>query len=462
MEEILISFATALRERGIRVSPGETLDAVHALALGGMEGRKAVRALLQLTLVKNSPDLPAFEEEFDRFFSYVRQLPAGLDASEILNALIHIVEMEQLTVERSERPDEEGTSLLMDEEVTADDLEELSLSETEDDAGGTEVMVDLDGHRGKLDAPSPSGYDLQNLPSATFFQAGGATKPVAFTPEEISAMGEVVARMLVRIRKDVKRMKEKESRGRLHVVRTIQKNYRHGMVPFLLALRRKRKEKPRLVVFCDVSFSVSHATRFMLLLLHTLQNRVMDVHSFVFNRDLVEITDRLRNMPVNSLLEAIEKGEIVNLDDNSDYGHVFATFKQKHLEGMRGKPAILVLGDGRNNYQEANDWALEEIREKAGYLLWLTPEERETWIRGDCLMELYGTFCDRVEVVPNVEELSRIVEELFCTLYDHDDSRRWKRRRREPAVEEPFDFRNYYTKGNSGAPQLDPEVRRSW
>ncbi|MRR35027.1 VWA domain-containing protein, partial [bacterium] len=283
-----------------------------------------------------------------------------------------------------------------------------------------------------------------------------------FTPEELADIQEVVSRMLVRIRKDVRRMKEKESRGKLHVIRTIQKNYRHGMVPFLLALRRKRKEKPRLVVLCDVSYSVSHATRFMLLLLHTLQNRLMHVRSFIFNRELAEITPMLRNMPVNCLLETIDRGDIVNLDDNTDYGNVFLEFKKKHLENMRGKPAIIILGDARNNYNEANEWALEEIREKAGYMLWLTPEERETWQRGDCLMDRYGAYCDRAEVVRDVDELSRMVEDLFYTLYDHHDTRTWKQARQKPKTEELYDYRTYYTRGSSAAPAFDPTVRREW
>ena len=130
---------------------------------------------------------------------------------------------------------------------------------------------------------------------------------------------------------------------------------------------------------------------------------------------------------------------------------------------MRGKPAIIVMGDGRNNYNEANEWALEEIREKAGYMLWLTPEERELWRRGDCLMELYGSYCDKVEVVSDVDQLSLVVEELLHTLYDHHDTRAWKRRRPAPKEEEPYDYRSYYTRGGSGGKAgFDPEVRRQW
>jgi uncharacterized protein with von Willebrand factor type A (vWA) domain len=464
MERILTRFVTALRERGIRVSPGESIDAVRALTFGYLEDRESVRALLRLTLVKNVNDIPAFEEIFESFFSASERSPFGDDAIDFMGALIHIVEGEQLKADIHKHKEEEGPTLRVDEEVTEEDLKELlGLGEGEEDAEGPEIRVQLDGYRGKKEKSEISDFYMKSPPTVAFHQNWNKSNVVPFTPEELTEMQEVVGRMLVRIRKDVKRMKEEESRGKLHVIRTLQKNYRHDMVPFLLSLRRKRKEKPRLVVFCDVSYSVSHATRFMLLLLHTIQSRVMDVRSFVFNRELAEITEMLRNMPVNCLLETIDKGEVVNLDDNSDFGNVFKTFKEKHLESMRGKPAIIIMGDARNNYNEANEWALEEIREKAGYMLWLTPEERETWQRGDCLIDLYGTYCDKVEVVSNVDELSTVVEELFITLFDQHDTRAWRGRRREAKAEEPYDYRSYYTRGSSSGQQgLDPDVRRQW
>ena len=464
MERVITGFVTALRKEGVRVSPGESLDAVHALALGGMESREEMRASLRLTLVKNVNDFPKFDEVFDWFFTRDQLNPNGYEVSDFLGALIHIVEGEQLKSEEHRTKERDEPLFAVDDELTEEDLKNLmGMEESDDDAAGADLMVQLDGNRDKKKDAAPSDFYMKSPPTMAFHQNQTTRKEPPFTPEELSDMQEVVYRMLMRIRKDVRRMKEMENRGKLHVIRTIQKNYKHGMVPFLLSLRRKRKEKPRLVVFCDLSYSVSHATRFMLLLLHTLQNRLMHVRSFVFNREIVEITDRLRNMPVNCLLETIDKGDVINLDDNSDFGNVFKTFKETYLENLQGKPAVIILGDGRNNYNDANDWALEEIREKAGYLLWLTPEERETWQRGDCLMELYGSYCDRVEVVKSVDELSRIVEDLFCTLYDHNDVRAWKGRRHESTVEEPYDYRSYYTRGNDAAPPaFDPTVRRQW
>jgi uncharacterized protein with von Willebrand factor type A (vWA) domain len=201
----------------------------------------------------------------------------------------------------------------------------------------------------------------------------------------------------------------------------------------------------------------------MLLLLHTLHNQMLDVRSFIFNREVAEITEMLANMPVNDLMAVIDQGDIIDLDENSSFGQVFLTFKKRYLENLRGRPAFIILGDGRNNYGEANDWVLDEIREKARYMLWLTPEERDTWRRGDCLIETYGAYCDKVEVVKTVDELSLVVEDLLRDIYADHAHPIDKKRLQEAKAAEVYDSKDYYTRGNSGAqPAFDPTVRRQW
>jgi hypothetical protein len=191
---------------------------------------------------------------------------------------------------------------------------------------------------------------------------------------------------------------------------------------------------------------------------------MLDVRSFIFNREVAEITEMLANMPVNDLMETIDTGDIVDLDENSSYGEVFLNFKKRYLENLRGRPAFIILGDARNNYGEANDSVLDEIREKARYMLWLTPEERDTWSRGDCLLELYGSYCDRVEVVKTVEDLSLVVEDLLRDIFaDKAEPIDRKRVRDAQAVEE-YDSKDYYTRGTSGSTEFafDPDVRSHW
>jgi uncharacterized protein with von Willebrand factor type A (vWA) domain len=469
MERIITHFVAALRESGIRVSPGESLDAVQALALAGMERRRLTRRLLRLTLVKNVNDIPVFNEVFNRFFSRFQSVDPDVAIPDLLDAAIISMEGEFNYLDQlpGDDHDENGPLLKLDSDINPEDLAELkSLTEIDpDDIDGMEIVVQMKGYRGKAKAPPrPTRRFTQNPLMIALNKSDSTARGITFTPEEQAAMQDVVSRMMLRLRKDMRRMKNDQSRGKLHVIRTIQKNYRYDMIPFQLSLRRKRREKPRLVVLCDVSFSVSHASRFMLLLLHTLHNQLLDVRSFIFNREVAEITEMLANMPVNDLMETIDKGDIVDLDENSSFGQVFLSFKKRYLENLRGRPAFIILGDARNNYDEANDWVLDEIREKARYMLWLTPEDRDTWMRGDCLMDIYGSYCDKVEVVKTVEDLSLVVEDLLRDIYADTAHPIDKKRLREAKAAEVYDSKDYYTRGTSGdsQPSLDPAGRSHW
>jgi uncharacterized protein with von Willebrand factor type A (vWA) domain len=469
MERIIAGFVAALRESGIRVSPGESLDAVQALALCGMEGRRSSRQLLRLTLVKNVNDIPVFNEVFNRFFSRFHYVDPESEVPALLDADVIGMEGGEFTYlnQQQGHDDESGPLLKLDSDISPEDLAELkSLTEIDpDDTDGIEIVVQMKGYRGKAKKPPRSTRRYtQNPLVIELDKAGSVGRGVTFTPEEQAAMQDVVSRMMLRLRKDMKRMKNNQNRGKLHVIKTIQKNYRHDMVPFQVALRRKRREKPRLVVLCDVSYSVSHASRFMLLLLHTLHNQLLDVRSFIYNRDIAEITEMLANMPVNDLMETIDTGDIVDLDENSSFGQVFLKFKKQYLENLRGRPAFIILGDARNNYGDANDFVLDEIREKARYMLWLTPEDRDTWSRGDCLMDLYGSYCDRVEVVKTVDELSLFVEDLLRDIYADKADPLDRGKILAARAAETYDSSDYYHRGTSGSsePSFDPSGRSQW
>jgi len=469
MERIIAGFVSALRESGIRVSPGESLDAVQALALCGMQGRKSSRQLLRLTLVKNVNDIPVFNEVFNRYFSRFHYVDPDSDLPALMDADIIGLEGGEFSYldQQPGHDDEPGPLLKLDSDISPEDLAELkSLTEIDpDDMDGIEIVVQMKGYRGKAKKPpKPSRRYTQNPLVIELDKANSVGRGVTFSPEEQAAMQDVVSRMMLRLRKDMKRMKNNQNRGKLHVIKTIQKNYRHDMVPFQVALRRKRREKPRLVVLCDVSFSVSHASRFMLLLLHTLHNQLLDVRSFIYNRDIAEITEMLANMPVNDLMETIDTGDIVDLDENSSFGEVFLKFKKQYLENLRGRPAFIILGDARNNYGDANDFVLDEIREKSRYMLWLTPEDRDTWSRGDCLMDLYGSYCDRVEVVKTVDELSLFVEDLLRDIYADKADPLDRKKILEAKAAEIYDSSDYYHRGSSAKsePSFDPGGRSQW
>lgn len=464
MEHIISRFVACLREHELRVSPGESIDAVRALGASGMSCRSRVQRVLRMTLVKNAADLPAFDRLFDYFFQPVLDMERASDQMALDDAIFSI-EGQQMLGTNPDLINDDMSLAMVDANFSPEDLRELErLRELDlDQLDGTEMEIRLKGYRDALDRARPSTRPPQTKPmTLAFHQNLGQHRPVNFTRDEIEAMEDAVNRMIVRLKKDIRRVKNMENRGRIHVIRTIQKNYRNGMVPFNLALRRKRKQRPRLVVLCDVSFSVSHASQFMLLLLHTLHNRLMDVRSFIFNADIAEITEMLSNAPINSMLENIDSGAIIDLDDNSNYGHVLHEFKKRYLDNLRGKPAVIFIGDARNNYNEPDDWVLEQLREKAGHMLWLTPEDTHLWQRGDCLIRTYAQHCDRVEVVKSVDDLNNIVESLFRNIY-LDQPNAPSEALDVPTEHEEYDYRSYYRQGAApSVPEFDPTARSHW
>src|SRR5439155_8844183 len=70
MRERILAFVHTLRAAGVRVSVTETLDAVRAVAVAGVE-RDVLREALATTVVKDEGDRPTFDRLFDASFPLV-------------------------------------------------------------------------------------------------------------------------------------------------------------------------------------------------------------------------------------------------------------------------------------------------------------------------------------------------------------------------------------------------------
>lgn len=430
-------FIEVLRQNGIRVSISENLEALRALAEVGVEDRDDFRSALRATLIKSSRDLPAFEDLFEIFFAGLGRLlrqdqdrilarfPSPQAFQEFLGQLLEYLQEQGIEL------NELALAILFRD---AGRLEEMIRQAGQ--AAGTERIRNLlqEGFYtrsalSELDWPAALGQierlldRLKELSDPTPFQSllrayleylttafPGLVREFVRQEREKRAYGErdrlraesladrnfnyLTREEIIRMQDEVKRLAEKlkqvtvirkkeDRRGSFDVKRTFRRNLQYGGVPIKLALQRKKKQKPELILLCDVSDSVRTASRFMLQFVYSVQELFDRVRSFIFVSEIGEVTGLFKEQEINAAIEQALAGQVVNLFAHSNFGHAFSQFHRDHLDAVNSRTTVIIMGDGRNNYNEAKDWTLRDIQTRAKHVYWMNPEGKPSWGFGD-------------------------------------------------------------------------------
>ena len=460
MDERILEFIGDLRRAEVRISPSEALDALAATTEIGLDSREAFKSALGATLIKEGRDRPTFERLFDLYFLDLEALGEGLKKAlgpqdpKIQSQLEQALDDEGLDLD-------ELTDLLLRGEGSE---MEMAIRSGSQNAGLERLMYFLQvGYFSRRIADrfdwSAIERDLERL--MQLLEARGldpgqlarirnyldlrleafrrmirqhverelerrawrqgekltrevlADKPLfALTADEVNQMKTVVARLARRI-KDALAMRQREQqRGRLDSRRTIRRSLAYGGIPMEVFLRRRHREKPKLITICDVSDSVRNASRFMLQLVWSLQECFSRVRSYVFVSEIAEVTQAFNTLPVERAIEWALKAAPVDYHCRSDFGYAFSRFARTELEGLDRKTTILLLGDARNNYNDPQAWALRLIRERVKGIIWLNPEGQWGWGIGDSVMPLYSPSCDLVRECRTIGQLGEVVDNL--------------------------------------------------
>jgi len=235
----------------------------------------------------------------------------------------------------------------------------------------------------------------------------------SFPEAERRDMEEIVRRLGRRMRGARSSRRVISPRGRINIGSTLRKSLAYDGVPFNPVLTKRRDDKPRIVIICDVSLSVRNTARLMLHLVYSLQAFFEQVRSFVFVSDIADATRYFEELPIDAAISAVFSGELIDCDADSDYGRALGMFCQRHIGAVNDRTTVIILGDGRGNRNPPNVAALEEIRRRSKQLVWLSPEARGSWGLGSSDMPLYEPICHRAEVVRTLEQLAEVSETLF-------------------------------------------------
>ncbi len=237
----------------------------------------------------------------------------------------------------------------------------------------------------------------------------------SLTQDEIQRMREVVQRLAQRRIKNILSIRRRRlKRGKLDLHTMLRRNMARGGVPFELIFKERRKDRPKLVILCDVSSSVANVSRFMLQFVYSLQEAFTKIRAFVFVAELGEVTELFHDNDINRAIDsALDGGDVINVYTRSNFGMAFHGFWRDYLSAIDNRTTVLILGDARNNYNDPQAWCLRDIHNKAKNVVWLNPESPSAWGFGDSVMDRYAPYCDLAEECRNLRQLSKLVDQLI-------------------------------------------------
>jgi len=456
MEDRIVKFISALRGGGVRVSLAESADAFKAVEELGVKDREHFRLALRATLVKDAGDIPTFEELFPLFFDTGEAPPlmnmtqdlSPDEAAMIAEALRQFSKQLRQMLEKLLR----GESLNQQELDRlgqmvglnrADDLRQrewlarrmaqaLRFREVQEalrqlmellsqmgmnkqrldqmrqllQANQQALMEQLRQHAGQRIAenmaeqrPDQRIDDLLNLPFN------------ALSDKDMDRLRKEIRRLAARLRSRIALRQKHAKTGQLDAKATIRANLKHGNVPIEIK-HRDRTLKPKLVVICDVSTSMRYCSELMLSLVYGLQDQISKTHAFAFIDHLEYISPDFAGKEPNEAVAAV----LMRLPSghyNTDLGFSLDNLSRHYLDTVDSRTTFIVVGDGRNNYNDPRLDIFSQLARRSHRTIWLNPEPPMLWATGDSDMLRYAPSCSTIHQVSTLAELTAAVNDLL-------------------------------------------------
>lgn len=458
MDERMIKFIAALRAGGVRISLAESEDAFRATQEVGVKNREVFKLGLRSTLIKEAQDLGVFEEMFPLFFD-TAETPPLLDVtkdltpeeSEMLakvlrqftNELRKMIEKlmrgEQLSQEEMDKLGQfvgldhaddmryrEWMARRMEQalnfrevreaiEELAQLLQQLGMNKERSEQlrqllhSNQEALEDqLRQYAGQRIAdnmsekrPDDNVDGLMNQPFNSL------------SDKDMEKLRKEVKRLAAALRTRIALRQRRAKTGQLDAKATIRANLKHSNVPIDIK-RHDRTLKPKVVVVCDISTSMRYCSELMLNLLFSIQDQISKTYAFAFIDHLEFITPDFDGKDMQSsvtkVLERMPSGYY-----NTDLGGSLETFSDDYMDTVDSRTIFIVVGDGRNNYNDPRADLFNNLARRTRKMIWLNPEAPALWGTGDSDMLKYAAYCSYVFQVSNLAELTAAVDKMLST-----------------------------------------------
>lgn len=170
-----------------------------------------------------------------------------------------------------------------------------------------------------------------------------------------------------------RRYRNSSGRKVVDVRKSIRGALRYGGVLMQLKYKRKRVQKPQVILLADVSGSMLKYSSFLLELMFGLSAVLPNIRSYIFAERLKRLD--LRTFDIDSFTQDSEVGTGTNLNNS------LLEFWADCDKILNKKTVLIILSDTKTiEYQQAA-LQLELISRRVKDILWLNPIHAEDWNR---------------------------------------------------------------------------------
>ncbi len=456
MESRILQLIAALRVSGVRVSLAESAEAFSAVDLMGIQDREEFRLSLRATLIKDLKDIPTFNKLFPLFFGSGQPPMMGGNPSDDLtpeeiqmlaDALKQFTEnlrqrMERLmNGEQLSRAELEALAQLVGlnqvdslnyqnwmaqrmmramafPEVQKaikelmEQLAQMGMSRERVEQIQNMIQQNMQGMREQIEqfageriaenlSERPRGENIDSLMNRPFHALSDADKKL---------LQREVKRLAAALRTRIALRQKHAKSGQLDPKATIRASLKYHGVPMEIK-HKDRVRKPKIVAICDVSTSMRFCSELMLSFLFALQGQVRKTYAFAFIDHLESISEDFSGSnadeAIASVLWRMPSGHY-----NTDLGWSLNDFQNEYMDTLNSGTTLLIVGDGRNNYNDPRLDIFSTMTRRATRTIWLNPEPEHLW-HGDSDMPKYAPLCSDVLKVGNLRELADAVDDLM-------------------------------------------------
>ncbi|HUF28790.1 MAG TPA: VWA domain-containing protein [Gemmatimonadaceae bacterium] len=327
----VVRLCRALRDRGVAVTPAESVSAVAALDHLDIADRAELRRALRVVLARRREDIAIVDELFDAMWAPA----AGAGGTQPPRVPRPAIATRPPSPPRA-------ASVWVDRWAPAG-------------------QADDEGEEIPLRAPS----DRESLRRRDLASLAG---------EDVDAMLRVARRLARRLaRRPSRRWRAARGGASLDLRRTVRWSLRTAGETAELARRERKVRRTSLVIACDVSGSMELYSRFLLQFLFAMQSAFARVETFVFGTRLSRATGDLRTPEWEEALARLSAG-VHDWAGGTRIGASLDALARDWPAVLDRRTIVIVLSDGWDTGDPAllGD-AMAAIRARAGKVIWLNP-----------------------------------------------------------------------------------------